>query len=47
MIANKKELSFYIQADRIMNGYPHKKGVAEVVQNWINAIWGAGIMGGR
>lgn len=46
MIANKKELSFYIQADRIMNGYPPKKGVLEVIQNWMNAILGAGVMGG-
>ena len=46
MIANKKELSLYIQADRIMNGYPRKKGVAEIIQNWINIIFGAGVTGG-
>lgn len=31
MIKNKKELKFYISADRLMNGYPLKCSIKELV----------------
>lgn len=39
MINNKKELVFYIFADRIMNGYPAKKDIKEIV---LRHLYGGG-----
>lgn len=39
MIKTKKELKFYIMADRIMNGYPAKRGI-------INALKETTLLGG-
>lgn len=48
MITSKKELSFYIQADRIMNGYPQTRSFREKVLNLFNAILGYGtVWGGK
>lgn len=40
MIKSKEELKYYIQQDRLMNGYPAKRRISEVVKNIIfpNAI---------
>lgn len=32
MITTKKELKFYIMADRIMNGYPAKRGIMNALK---------------
>lgn len=36
MIDSYKQLKFYIQADRIINGYSDKKNLPEVLRNVIN-----------
>lgn len=36
MIDSYKQLKFYIQADRIINGYSEKKNLPEVLRNVIN-----------
>jgi len=33
MISNKKDLTYYIQQDRKMNGYPAKRGFSEVIKS--------------
>lgn len=35
MIRTKKQLKFYITADRIMNGYPQRRTISEIVQSFI------------
>lgn len=35
IIRTKKELDFFIAADRIMNGRPAKRGFKEVLVYWI------------
>ena len=36
MIQNKKDLCFYIAADRIMNGLPWNRGIKESLKNLID-----------
>ena len=40
MIKSKKDLSYYIEQDRLMNGYPAKRGFSEIVKNifFTNAV---------
>ena len=35
MIRTKRELEFFIAADRIMNGRPAKQGIKEILVDWI------------
>ena len=35
MIQTKKDLAFYIAADRIMNGYPAKRGIINALKESI------------
>ena len=41
MIDSYKQLKFYIQADRIINGYSEKKNLPEVLRNVINGGGGS------
>lgn len=36
MIQSRKDLSFYVAADRIMNGLPEKKSIKKFVRNYID-----------
>lgn len=36
MIQSKRDLKFYIAADRIMNGFPERKSLKEILVNWID-----------
>lgn len=42
MIQSKKELEFYIAADRIMNGRSAKRTLKEMVGDYISSDWGGG-----
>lgn len=42
MIQNKKDLQFYVAADRMMNGLPEKKSIKEFVRNFIDRPVGGG-----
>lgn len=35
IIRTKRELDFFIAADRIINGSPAKRGIKEVLVDWI------------
>ena len=36
IIRTKRELDFFIAADRIMNGRPAKQGIKEILVDWIS-----------